>query len=584
MAGIAAAWAGQAWAAEKINFSRQIKPILSNNCFRCHGPDPGERKGGSDGLRLDVADGAKADLGGYAAVVPGHPETSALVKRINSSDADERMPPADSGKKLSPAEIELLTEWIRQGAEYSQHWAYVKPVLPALPAVKDDLWVRNPIDRFVLARLEREGLHPAVEADRYALARRVSLDLTGLPPTLEEVDAFVADADPAAYEKMVDRLLAKPAYGEHWAQQWLDMARYADSAGYADDPPRTIWLYRDYVIRSFNANKPLDQFTVEQIAGDMLPNPSEEQLIATAFHRNTLTNSEGGTDDEEFRNVAIVDRVNTTMAIWMATTMACAQCHNHKFDPITQQEYFRLFALFNETEDSDKRDEQPLLSVYTEPQIEQRALWQNELAATGEKLKAKATELAPERDRWLQNVPLEVAWQTLVPTAARSREGKTTTISSDGIVGVEGPSKTDVYQIEIAAAGSQLLDPAAGSFGRPEAAGQGTRLRGRQFRDHPFRLAAAPPRRAIAGRPIRADRAAGQGKDGVVGRGRGAARGGQRGPAGSSDAKQHRLRRQPGIGDRRQHQRRLQRSPFDHAHRRFGQSVVGSRFENRHAD
>ena len=451
VAGIVAAWAGQAWAAEKINFSRQIKPILSNNCFRCHGPDPGERKGGTDGLRLDVADGAKADLGGYAAVVPGHPETSALVKRINSSDADERMPPADSGKKLSPAEIELLTQWIGQGGEYSQHWAYVKPVLPALPAVKDEAWVRNPIDRFVLARLEREGLHPSAEADRYALARRVSIDLTGLPPTLEEIDAFVADTDPAAYENMVDRLLAKPAYGEHWAQQWLDMARYADSAGYADDPPRTIWLYRDYVIRSYNANKPLDQFTIEQIAGDMLPNPSEEQLIATAFHRNTLTNSEGGTDDEEFRNVAVVDRVNTTMAIWMATTMACAQCHNHKFDPITQQEYFRLFALLNETEDSDKRDEQPLLSVYTEPQQEQRAAVAKRVGRHRRKAEGQSGRTgARAGGAGVENVPLDVAWQTLVPAAVKSHEGKTTTISSDGIVGIEGPTKTDAYQIEVA--------------------------------------------------------------------------------------------------------------------------------------
>ena len=223
--------------------------------------------------------------------------------------------------------------------------------------MSDERWVRNPIDRFVLARLEHEGLKPSAEADRYALIRRVSLDLVGLPPTLEEVDAFVADTDPQAYEKLVDRLLAKPAYGEYWGQQWLDLARYADSAGYADDPLRTIWLYRDYVIRSLNANKPFDRFTVEQIAGDLLPNPTEEQLIATAFHRNTLTNSEGGTDDEEFRNVAVVDRVNTTMAVWMGTTMACAQCHNHKYDPISQEEYFRFFAFFNQSEDRDRKDE-----------------------------------------------------------------------------------------------------------------------------------------------------------------------------------------------------------------------------------
>ena len=202
--------------------------------------------------------------------------------------------------------------------------------------------------------LDREKLSPNEEADRAALIRRVTLDLTGLPPTLEEVEAFLADKSPKAYETLVDRLLDKDAYGEHWARMWLDLARYADSAGYADDPARTIWAYRDYVIRSLNSNKPFDQFTVEQIAGALLPNPSEDQLIATAFHRNTLTNNEGGTNDEEFRNVAIVDRVNTTMAVWMGTTMACAQCHTHKFDPITQEEYFRFFAFFNSTEDADR--------------------------------------------------------------------------------------------------------------------------------------------------------------------------------------------------------------------------------------
>ncbi len=386
--------ASVARAERHIDFNREIKPLLSNACFRCHGPDPAERKGGKDGggetgLRLDTAEGSRADLGGYAAVVPAHPETSALVARISATDPDERMPPEGSGKQLSPAEVALLTEWVRQGAEYTVHWSYSKRVRPAPPSVTDESWVRGPIDRFILARLEREGLRPSPEADRASLVRRVSLDLVGLPPTLEEVDAFVADSDPQAYEKLVDRLLARPAFGEYWGQQWLDLARYADSAGYADDPLRTIWLFRDYVIRSLNANKPFDQFTLEQIAGDLLPNPTEEQLIATAFHRNTLTNSEGGTDDEEFRNVAVVDRVNTTMAVWMGTTMACAQCHNHKYDPISQQEYFRFFAFFNQSEDSDKMDENPLLQVYSEEQIEERAGWQAELASASKRCKRR---------------------------------------------------------------------------------------------------------------------------------------------------------------------------------------------------
>src|SRR5205085_3280605 len=211
---------------------------------------------------------------------------------------------------------------------------------------------------------------PSPEADAYALVRRVSLDLTGLPPTQEDLDKFAAGGE-KTYEAHVEQLLDSPRYGEHWAHAWLDLARYADSAGYADDPPRTIWPFRDYVIRSLNANKPLDQFTVEQIAGDLLPKPTEDQLIATAFHRNTLTNNEGGTQDEEFRNVAVVDRVNTTMAVWMGTTMACAQCHSHKFDPITQQEYFRFFAFFNNTEDADKKDESPILSQFTKEQERQ---------------------------------------------------------------------------------------------------------------------------------------------------------------------------------------------------------------------
>ena len=225
-----------------------------------------------------------------------------------------------------------------------------------------------------------QKLKPSPEADRYALARRVFLDLTGLPPTINEADAFVESDDPQAYEKLVDDLLRRPSYGEHWARMWLDLARYADSAGYADDPPRVIWTYRDWVIKAINANMPFDQFTIEQIAGDLLPHPSEEQLIATAFHRNTMTNNEGGTQDEEFRNAAVVDRVNTTMAVWMGTTIACAQCHDHKYDPISQQEYFQVFAIFNNTQDADRGDESPVLGIYTEQQRQQLGELASQLA------------------------------------------------------------------------------------------------------------------------------------------------------------------------------------------------------------
>ncbi len=355
-----------------LDFSRDIKPILSNKCFFCHGPDASQRKGGAEGgLRLDTAEGMTVDLGGYFAVVPGKPAESEIIRRISSRDPDEVMPPPATNKSLSPQEISLTSEWIQQGAKFSVHWSYVKAVRPDLPALKDNAWPRNEIDRFLLARMENAALKPSPEADRFALIRRVSLDLTGLPPTWEEAESFVHDRDPQAYERRVDRLLAKPAFGEHWAQMWLDLARYADSAGYADDPPRTIWLFRDYVIRSLNANKPFDQFTIEQIAGDLLANPTEEQLVATAFHRNTLTNNEGGTNDEEFRNAAIVDRVNTTMAVWMGTTIACAQCHSHKYDPLSQEEYFKLFAFFNQSEDADRQDESPLASIYEPGQEEQ---------------------------------------------------------------------------------------------------------------------------------------------------------------------------------------------------------------------
>jgi hypothetical protein len=362
---------------ELIDFNRDIRPILSNRCFTCHGPDESERWGG---LRLDMRESAidQADSG-ERAVVPGVPEQSQLIARITSDDQYMRMPPPETGPALTEEQVRRLSDWIRQGAVYAGHWSYAKPQRPPLPdpaAVLADVdpaeserwknWPRNEIDHFVLERLVRESLLPSPEADRYALIRRVALDLTGLPPTLEQIDQFVHDDAPDAYERLVDRLLDEPGYGEHWARLWLDLARYADSAGYADDPPRTIWAYRDWVIRALNDNMPFDQFTIEQLAGDLLPEPTEQQLVATAFHRNTMTNNEGGTDDEEFRNTAVVDRVNTTMAVWMGTTIDCAQCHTHKYDPISQEEYFQLFAILNNSEDADRRDESPVLSLTTE--------------------------------------------------------------------------------------------------------------------------------------------------------------------------------------------------------------------------
>ncbi len=396
-----------------IDFNRDVRPILSNNCYQCHGPDEKVRKAR---LRLDTRAGATA-----ASVVPGKPDASELIVRLTATPDDESvMPPVKTGKKLTPREVDVLKQWIKEGANYSTHWAYVKPVRPPVPSLTDAdaARARNAIDAFILARLRTEKLAPAPEADRYALARRVALDLTGLPPTAEEAEAFVSDRTPGAYEKLVDRLLAKPAFGEHWARLWLDLARYADSAGYADDPPRTIWKYRDYVIQSFNANTPFDRFTVEQLAGDLLPDPTLDQQIATAFHRNTMTNNEGGTNDEEFRNVAVVDRVNTTFTVWMGTSMACAQCHTHKYDPITQTEYFRAFAFFNNTADADRGDESPTLPIWTPDQLTKKADLDRQIAELESELKGKkADELKPQRDRLaaLKKQLAEVKPLTTVP-------------------------------------------------------------------------------------------------------------------------------------------------------------------------
>jgi hypothetical protein len=335
----------QAPQAAPIRFNKDIRPILSAKCFQCHGPDA--KRGGLDLQDRDVA--IKALKSGATAIAPGQVAMSELVQRVTTLVADDRMPP--QGEPLRTDEVAKLKAWIDQGAAYEEHWSYIKPKKADLPAVKDATWPRNPIDSFVLARLELEGLHPNPEADKAVLIRRVSLDLTGLPPTLAEVDQFLADTSSNSYEKLVDRLLASPAYGEHQARYWLDLARYADTNGYERDALRSIWPWRDWVTGAFNSDMPFDQFTIEQTAGDLLPDATLPQRIATGFHRNSLVNTEGGTQDDEFRVAAVVDRVNTTMTVWMGTTMACAQCHNHKYDPFSQKEYYQLYAFFNSTKD-----------------------------------------------------------------------------------------------------------------------------------------------------------------------------------------------------------------------------------------
>jgi hypothetical protein len=460
------AW-GETPATKSLDFNRDIRPILSNRCFRCHGPDENERQGGGKtGLRLDTPAGIAEDLGGHFAVVPGKPEQSELVARIKSDDASKVMPPPETGLKLNDAEIALLERWISENAPFAIHWAYRIPQRPALPQLTTDQeksWVKVPLDHFVLERLRRENLTPQTEADRYALIRRVALDVTGLPPSHDEIKQFVEDSSADAYEKMVDRFLAKETYGEHWARMWLDMARYADSAGYADDPARTIWLYRDYVIGAFNRNLPFDQFTIEQLAGDMLPDASKEQLIATAFHRNTLTNNEGGTNDEEFRNVAVVDRVNTTYAVWMGTTMACAQCHSHKYDPISQQEYFQTFAIFNNTEDADRGDESPLYELWTDEQLKRRAQLNEQVVADTKTLDTMTPELDASLKAWESSLPRKPSWSIPKVVSATSEAGVTMTIdpASDIVSSASGAGKdnfhVDLDLTNIKAAGTSQI-------------------------------------------------------------------------------------------------------------------------------
>jgi hypothetical protein len=341
---------------DKIRFNQHVRPILSGNCFYCHGPDPKHREAD---LRLDVREEAVADRGGYAAIVPGNPDKSELLRRVSSTDPDEYMPPPASKKPhLTEEQIAILRRWIEQGAEYEGHWSFLPLADAKPPAVINESWVKTPIDRFILARLEQEGIAPSPEADAATIIRRLSLDLTGLLPSPAEVEAFAADSirnPQSAICNLADRLLASPHYGERWGRHWLDQARYADSNGYSIDSERQMWPYRDWIIKALNDDMPFDQFTIEQLAGDLLPNPTKSQLVATAFHRNTLINEEGGTDKEQFRHEAVVDRVNTTGAVWLGLTIGCCQCHTHKFDPIQHREYYELFAFFNSGTDVNNK-------------------------------------------------------------------------------------------------------------------------------------------------------------------------------------------------------------------------------------
>jgi mono/diheme cytochrome c family protein len=435
-----------AQASERVDFNREIRPILSEYCFVCHGPDAKTREAD---LRLDTRDGALADLGGYAALVPGKPDESQLLGRIVTDDPDERMPPAETEKELSPAQITTIRRWIEQDAPYRRHWS-LEPIRRELPpAVKNESWPLGSIDRFILARLEKSGITPSPEADRYTLIRRVYLDLIGLPPSPEEVDVFVRDDSPAAYERVVDRLLSNPHFGERWGRYWLDQARYADSHGYTNDNERVMWPYRDWVIEAFNRDLPFDRFTIEQLAGDLLPDPSSDQLVATGFHRNTLINTEGGTKADQFRVEQVKDRVDTTGVVWMGLTVGCAKCHSHKYDPIEQAEYYELYAFFNST--ADQNSVSPTIPIQTAQQKRELDDLQGEISRLKQRLEQPDSERDARRAAWereLAGMAGEPPQWVPLDTEATSRHGAIFEKLDDGSLLVSGANQpNDLYSV-----------------------------------------------------------------------------------------------------------------------------------------
>lgn len=453
--------AGHGAEAPAVDFARDVFPVLEARCFECHGPSKQKA-----GLRLDAR--APALQGGKsgAAIKPGDSAGSPLAKRIASTDTDEVMPP--KGERLTPAQVTAVRAWIDAGAvwpagvgatvaEVKPHWAYATPRKSAPPAVKQAGWARNPIDYFILARLEAEGLAPSPEADQATLIRRVTLDLIGLPPTPAELQAFLADRRPGAYERLVERLLDSPHYGERWARPWLDMARFADTNGYEKDERRSNWPYRDWVIRALNRDLPFDQFTIEQLAGDLLPDATPDQRIATGFHRNTMTNTEGGTDDEEFRVAALIDRINTTFTVWLGTTMACAQCHNHKYDPFTQREYYQAMAFLNQTRDGGKTLD-PVLEMPTPEQAAKRAEIRSRIEPRQKILDTSTPALESAQTAWeegLQTKRQAVAsgWQPLAPRDVAATNGVRLERQPDGsyFAAADKLPETTVYSLELAA-------------------------------------------------------------------------------------------------------------------------------------
>jgi hypothetical protein len=441
-----------------IDFNRQVRPILAKHCFKCHGPDDKARKAK---LRLDGREFAvRGGKSGQPAIAPGHPEQSELIERIFAADEEKIMPPPHTKNPLSKSDKQTLKQWIAAGADYQPHWAFVPPKQRPLPKVRQTTWPRNAIDYFILTRLEAAGLKPSPPADRYTLARRLYLDLIGLPPTLEEAEAFVQDQSSNAYEKLVDRLLASPHYGERWARRWLDLARYADTNGYEKDQPRSIWPYRDWVINALNADVPFDRFTVEQLAGDMLPDATLEQKIATGFHRNTMLNEEGGIDPLEYRFHAMTDRVATTGTTWLGLTLGCAQCHTHKFDPVPHREYYQFMALLNNADE-------PKLAVRQPDLTRKRRAIETKIAALRDDLpnrfppdpKAGADDkrgveerrrahLERKLNEWLkQEADRSVRWIMLRPASLKANVPHLTVLDDNSILASGDLTKSDTYEL-----------------------------------------------------------------------------------------------------------------------------------------
>lgn len=453
--------AGTIQADAKIDFNRDVRPILSDNCFTCHGPDTAQIK---SELRLDSS--AAALKGGKSdgpAIVPGKPDESPLLKRIVTTDEDDHMPPKTTAKPpLTEKQVATLRQWIAEGAEYKGHWAFIPPATPAIPVLDPTLTQGKPvgpIDAFILARLAAEGLTPQPEADKRTLIRRVSLDLTGLPPSAEEVAAFIADQTPEAYEKVVNRLLASPRYGEQMAMPWLDNARFADSNGFQTDGSRQMWPWRDWVINAFNRNLPFDQFTIEQLAGDMLPDAKPDQIVASGFNRNHRLNGEGGLIQQEWFVETVIDRVETTGSVWMALTFNCCRCHDHKYDPITQKEFYQLFSFFNSVDESgilagDGRNTEPIYRITTPEQEKQLAGLRQQLTDAEAAEKPLMEKVAAAQLEWEKSLATSIArepeWKVIAPDSMKA-EKATLSLEGDAIYATGPNPDTDTYTLNFKA-------------------------------------------------------------------------------------------------------------------------------------